>query len=52
MARQISKMLNARKLTIVNGPEILNKWVGSSEANIQNLFADADDEQSGEARCE
>uniref|UniRef100_A0A7N8WXM2 Vesicle-fusing ATPase n=1 Tax=Mastacembelus armatus TaxID=205130 RepID=A0A7N8WXM2_9TELE len=45
MARQIGKMLNAREPKIVNGPEILNKYVGESEANIRKLFSDAEDEQ-------
>ncbi|KAI4892911.1 hypothetical protein NFI96_024479, partial [Prochilodus magdalenae] len=45
MARQIGKMLNAREPKIVNGPEILNKYVGESEANIRKLFADAEEEQ-------
>ncbi|XP_061787634.1 vesicle-fusing ATPase-like [Nerophis lumbriciformis] len=45
MARQIGKMLNACEPKIVNGPEILNKYVGESEANIRKLFADAEDEQ-------
>ncbi|XP_062519306.1 vesicle-fusing ATPase-like [Corticium candelabrum] len=45
MARQIGTMLNARTPEIVNGPEILNKYVGESEANIRRLFAAAEDEQ-------
>ena len=44
MARQIGKMLNAREPKIVNGPEILNKYVGASEENIRKLFADAETE--------
>jgi vesicle-fusing ATPase len=44
MARQIGKMLNAREPKIVNGPEILNKFVGQSEENIRKLFADAEKE--------
>ncbi|KDQ64451.1 hypothetical protein JAAARDRAFT_28082 [Jaapia argillacea MUCL 33604] len=44
MARQIGKMLNAREPKIVNGPEILNKFVGQSEENIRKLFADAEQE--------
>ena len=44
MARQIGKMLNAREPKIVNGPEILNKFVGQSEENIRKLFADAERE--------
>ncbi|KEI42172.1 uncharacterized protein L969DRAFT_84044 [Mixia osmundae IAM 14324] len=44
MARQIGKMLNSREPKIVNGPEILNKFVGASEENIRKLFADAEKE--------
>ncbi|CAH7687321.1 P-loop containing nucleoside triphosphate hydrolase protein [Phakopsora pachyrhizi] len=44
MARQIGKMLNAREPKIVNGPEILNKFVGESEKNIRELFAEAEKE--------
>ncbi|KAJ8365109.1 hypothetical protein SKAU_G00139400 [Synaphobranchus kaupii] len=43
--KHIGKMLNAREPKIVNGPEILNKYVGESEANVRKLFADAEDEQ-------
>lgn len=46
MARQIGKMLNAREPKVVNGPEILNKFVGQSEENIRKLFADAEKEVS------
>ncbi|KAI9592145.1 P-loop containing nucleoside triphosphate hydrolase protein [Syncephalis fuscata] len=42
MARQIGSMLNAKEPKIVNGPEILNKFVGQSEENIRNLFKDAE----------
>ncbi|OON17780.1 hypothetical protein X801_06378 [Opisthorchis viverrini] len=45
MARQIGKMLNAREPKIVNGPSILDKYVGESEANIRKLFADAEEEE-------
>lgn len=44
MARQIGRMLNAREPKIVNGPEILNKFVGQSEENIRKLFIDAEKE--------
>lgn len=44
MARQIGKMLNGREPKIVNGPEVLNKFVGQSEENIRNLFKDAEAE--------
>lgn len=43
--RQIGKMLNAREPKIVNGPQILDKYVGESEANIRRLFADAEEEE-------
>jgi len=42
IARQIGKMLNGHEPKVVNGPEILNKFVGQSEENIRNLFADAE----------
>jgi len=45
MARQIGTLLSAREPKIVNGPEILNKYVGESEANIRNLFSEAIEEQ-------
>ncbi|KAI8928472.1 P-loop containing nucleoside triphosphate hydrolase protein [Entophlyctis helioformis] len=44
MARQIGKMLNAKEPLIVNGPEVLNKFVGASEENIRKLFAPAEAE--------
>ena len=44
IARQIGKMLNAREPKIVNGPEILDKFVGESEAKMRKLFADAEEE--------
>jgi len=45
MARQIGKMLNAIEPKIVNGPEILDKYVGESEANIRKLFAEAEEDE-------
>eukprot|EP00818_Percolomonas_sp_WS_P003370 CAMPEP_0117445534 /NCGR_PEP_ID=MMETSP0759-20121206/5848_1 /TAXON_ID=63605 /ORGANISM="Percolomonas cosmopolitus, Strain WS" /LENGTH=779 /DNA_ID=CAMNT_0005237719 /DNA_START=141 /DNA_END=2480 /DNA_ORIENTATION=+ len=44
MARQIGKLLDTHEPKIINGPEVLNKYVGESEANIRNLFADAEQE--------
>jgi vesicle-fusing ATPase len=44
IARQIGKMLNAREPKVVNGPEILNKYVGASEENVRKLFEDAEKE--------
>jgi vesicle-fusing ATPase len=45
MARQIGKMLNAREPKVINGPEILSKFVGQSEENVRGLFAEAEKEQ-------
>ncbi|KAI5750413.1 hypothetical protein M8J76_015458 [Diaphorina citri] len=45
MARQIGQMLNAREPKIVNGPQVLDKYVGESEANVRRLFADAEEEE-------
>ncbi len=44
MARQIRKILNCKEPKTVNGPEILNKFVGASEENIRKLFVDAEKE--------
>ena len=43
--RQIGNMLNAREPKIVNGPQVLDKYVGESEANIRKLFAEAEEEE-------
>ena len=44
IARQIGKMLNGREPKIVNGPEILSKYVGASEENVRKLFEEAERE--------
>jgi vesicle-fusing ATPase len=50
IARQIGKMLNGKEPKVVNGPEILSKYVGQAEENIRNLFkdAEADQQQNGD----
>ena len=45
IARQLGKALHAHPPKIVNGPELLNKYVGASEENVRLLFADAEKEQ-------
>ncbi|GAB2277951.1 hypothetical protein Dimus_012650 [Dionaea muscipula] len=45
MARQIGKMLHGREPKIVNGPEVLSKFVGETEKNVRDLFADAEQDQ-------
>jgi vesicle-fusing ATPase len=44
IARELAKVLNARPPKIVNGPELLDKYVGEAERNIRQLFAEADEE--------
>mmetsp|Transcript_48792 Transcript_48792/g.97073 ORF Transcript_48792/g.97073 Transcript_48792/m.97073 type:complete len:735 (-) Transcript_48792:303-2507(-) len=44
IARQLARFLKAAEPKIVNGPEILNKYVGQAEENIRTLFADAERE--------
>ena len=46
IARKIGRALHAKAPKIVNGPEILNKFVGQSEENVRNLFKDAEEEQA------
>ncbi|XP_073142368.1 vesicle-fusing ATPase [Henckelia pumila] len=45
MARQIGKVLNGKEPKIVNGPEVLSKFVGETEKNVRDLFADAEQDQ-------
>ena len=45
MARQIGNMLNAKEPKIINGPEIFNKFIGESEANIRKLFEEAETDE-------
>lgn len=44
IARQLGKMLNSVEPIVVNGPEILSKYVGESAENIRKLFKEAEDE--------
>ena len=49
IARQLSKCLKAKSIKIINGPELLSKWLGESEKQIRELFAEAEsDAKSGE----
>ena len=42
IARQIGKLLGGKAPKVINGPEILDKFVGESEQKIRKLFADAE----------
>mmetsp|Transcript_154354 Transcript_154354/g.284416 ORF Transcript_154354/g.284416 Transcript_154354/m.284416 type:complete len:327 (-) Transcript_154354:136-1116(-) len=50
IARELARTLNAREPVIVNGPEIMDKFVGEAERNIRDLFRAAEEEwqQRGE----
>ena len=48
LAREISRAMGAREPKIVNGPEMMSKYVGESEAFIRSLFAEAELEQASE----
>ncbi|XP_061356071.1 vesicle-fusing ATPase [Gastrolobium bilobum] len=45
IARQIGKVLNGKEPKIVNGPEVLSKFVGETEKNVRDLFADAEQDE-------
>ena len=51
LARELSVMLDAREPQIVNGPEILDKFVGEAEKNVRALFrpAEVEYDQVGDA---
>lgn len=44
MARELSRLLGAREPQIVNGPEILDKFIGEAERRVRELFAPAERE--------
>lgn len=46
IAREIAKGLRSKNIRIVNGPEILNRYVGESEKLIRELFEEARNDQS------
>eukprot|EP00760_Papus_ankaliazontas_P038140 PhM_4_TR8881/c0_g1_i1/m.100896/K06027/NSF, SEC18; vesicle-fusing ATPase len=50
IARRLSSMLGCKNLRFVNGPELFDKYVGQTEANIRELFsaAEAESKSKGE----
>ena len=44
LARELSRLLGAREPQIVNGPEILDKFIGEAERRVRDLFAPAERE--------
>jgi ATP-dependent 26S proteasome regulatory subunit len=41
IARSIAEIIGSKNVVIINGPEIFNKYVGESEANIRKIFENA-----------
>ena len=46
LAREIAGALSARELKIVNGQEMMSKYVGEAESFIRKLFSEAEVEQA------
>jgi len=42
LARELARLLNARAPQVVNGPEILDKFIGEAEKRVRDLFAPAE----------
>lgn len=42
IARNLAKILGCKDPKVINGPELLSKWVGEAEKNMRGLFADAE----------
>lgn len=38
IARQIGSLIGCKNIKIINGPELLNKYIGESEKNIRDCF--------------
>jgi vesicle-fusing ATPase len=46
IARNIGNLLTNKPPKVINGPEILNKYVGQSEENIRTIFKEAQEDQN------
>jgi vesicle-fusing ATPase len=46
IARQLSKCLKAKSIKIINGPELLSKYLGETERQIRELFSEAEKDQN------
>lgn len=44
IAREVARALNSRKPILINGPEIMDKYVGEAERNIRECFSAAEEE--------
>ena len=45
IARTLANALNVKEFKVVNGPELFNKYVGETEKQIRDLFANAEKDQ-------
>lgn len=41
IARELGRIIGCKNITVINGPEILSKWVGESEKNLRAIFEKA-----------
>ena len=50
IAKTLAKMLDSEECTVVNGPELFDKYVGETEKKIRELFvkAEKDEKENGE----
>lgn len=46
LIRKLAKLIRAREPKIINGPELINKYVGQSEENLREIFKEAEKEQN------
>lgn len=46
IARQLGGLLSNRQPKIINGPELLNKYIGQSEENLRAIFDEAKKDES------
>ena len=44
LARELSRIIHARPPKIVSAPDLLDKWIGGTEAMVRELFVDAEEE--------
>lgn len=48
VARKIGSMISNIEPKVIQGPEILNSYIGKSEENVRNLFKEAIDDKNNE----
>lgn len=47
LARKLAEAIKCNSIQIVNGPELLDKYVGGSESNVRKLFEPAEKDPTG-----